>query len=162
MKFIGKIGLLLLFIGCASQETIVQIQTPEEVVEEIEEIAEEVIYFAFDFDTDQSNTPFRNYGAAYIINISNETITIPISTYGNSTMFAHFYYHELGLRPIFTEMMLSRINRNNFLVLEPGDRVLAFSVAFFQANLERYPDALYDARIFINNNPIDIRGHIRK
>ena len=160
MKIIWKIALILLFIGCATQEAIIQVQAPEEIIEEI--IVEEIIYLAFDFDTDQSVAPFRHYGAAYIINVSNETISIPISTYADSTMFSHFYYHELGTRPIFTEMMLSRMNRNNFLVLEPGERVLAFSVAFFQANLERYPDALYDTMIHVNNKPIDIRGHIRK
>ena len=151
MKTIAKIALILLFIGCATQEPVVPVQAPEEVVEE-------VIYFAFDFDTDQSRVPLADYGAAYIINVSSETISIPISTFANSTMFSHFYYDERGHRPVFTEMMLSRINRNNFLVLEPGDRVLAYSVAFFRGNLEQYPGAMYDARVYVDGNQVDVRG----
>ena len=149
MKTIVKIGLILLLAGCAAQNAVVQKQTTEEV-----------IYFAFDFDIDQSIAPFADYGAAYIINVSNETISIPLSTWDDSTMFRYFYYDETGVRPFFTEMMLSRINRNDFLVLKPGGKVLAFSVAFSHVNLEQYPNALYDARIYINNNPVDIRGHI--
>ena len=146
MKVIVTIGLILLLAGCATQD-IVQ-----------EETIEEAVYFAFDFDTDQSIAPFRDYGAAYIINVSSQTISIPLTTWGNSTMFSHFYYNEFGQRPIFTEMMLSRINRSDFLVLEPGDRVLAFSVAFFHENLDQYPDALYDMRVVVDGNPVDVRG----
>ena len=141
--------LVILFAGCATQAP-VQEEPPEELV-----------YFAFDFDTNQSAAPFTDYGAAYIINVSNETISIPISTWDNSTMFGHFYYDEWGIRPIFTEMMLARVNRNDFLVLQPGDRILAFSVAFFRENLEQYPDALYDVRIFVDGEQIDVRGLVR-
>ena len=169
MKTIGKVGLILLFIvffiGCATRDSAIshdqtEIQEKNEIETEIP--IESIDYFAFDFDTDQSVAPFADYGAAYIINASNETIYIPISTWGNSTMFSHFYYDESGIRPIFTEMMLARINRNRLLVLEPGSRVLAFSVAFFRNNLDLYPDALYDARIYVNNNPVNIRGYIRR
>ena len=142
-------GLVLLLAGCSTQAP-VQEEPPEELV-----------YFAFDFNTSQSAAPFADYGAAYIVNVSNETISIPISTWDNSTMFSHFYYDEWGIRPIFTEMMLARVNRNEFLVLEPGERVLAFSVAFFHENLELYPDALYDVRIYIDGNRIDVRGVLR-
>ena len=157
MKTVVKVGLVLLFgffVSCASQKKVVTyIEEPE---------PEPIDFFGFDFDTDQSVVPFANYGAAYIINISNETISIPLSTYVNSTMFAHFYYHELGIRPVFTEMMLSRINRNNFLVLEPGARVLAYSVAFSHDNLARYPNAMFDARVYVNNSPVDFRGYVRR
>ena len=149
MKIVGMIGIVLLLAGCATRETVV---VPEEPVE--------VVYFAFDFDTDQSAAPFADYGAAYIINVSDVTIAIPLTTWGDSTMFAHFYYNEYGTRPVFTEMMLARINRNDFLVLEPGDRVLAFSVAFFSGNLEEFPEALYDARIFVEGERVDIRGFV--
>ena len=159
MKAISLIGLIFLLAGCGSQPA-VQEETQEEMQNEINEIIEDIAYIAFDFDTDQSAAPFRDYGAAYIINVSSKTISIPISTWGNSTMFSHFYYDERSLRPVFTEMMLSRINRSNFLVLEPGARVLAFSVAFFHENLEQYPDALYDMRIFIDGEQLDVRGTI--
>ena len=125
MKAIFTIFIVLLFASCSAQPPI---------VEEIPEVEPE-FYFAFDFDTDQSAAPFPDYGAAYIVNVSQETISIPLLTWGNSTMFDHFFYDELGVRPIFTEMMLARLNRNDFLVLEPGDRVLGFSVAFFHENL---------------------------
>ena len=155
----GLIVMAALLIGCATQaptpapaqQTPVQDQTPEEVV-----------YIAFDFDTDQSITPFRDYGAAYIINVSSQTISIPIFTWDNTTMFEYFFYDERGIYPIFTEMMLPRINRNNFIILQPGDRVLAFSVAFFHLNLERFPNAMYGLMIIVNNNPIEIRGHFNR
>ena len=155
MKTMVKVGLILLFgffVSCASQkETVIPVVEPEPTV-----------FFGFDFDTDQSVTPFADYGAAYIINISNETISIPLSTYIDSTMFAYFYYDESGIRPVFTEMMLSRINKNNLLVLEPGARVLAYSVAFSYANLAQYPNAMYDARIYVNNRLVDFRGYVRR
>ena len=150
MKTISLIGLILLLAGCAARPAV-----QEEVQEEV---IEDTVFIAFDFNTDQSAAPFRDYGAAYIINVSSQTISIPISTWGNSTMFSHFYYDERSLRQVFTEMMLSRTNRNDFLVLEPGARVLAFSVAFFHENLEEYPDALYDMRIFIDGEQVDVRG----
>ena len=151
MKTILKIGLIFFFIGCATQNTAIQDQPLHESA-----------YLAFDFNTDQSIVPLEDYGAAYIINVSGQTISIPLSTWDNSTMFSHFYYDEFGFRPVFTEMMLARINRNDFLVLEPGARVLAFSVAFFHENLELYPDAMYDARIYIDGKPVDIRGFVVK
>jgi hypothetical protein len=152
VKAVWKIGLILLLAGCATKDTAtIQDQT-----------AEKVVYFAFDFDTDQSVTPFADYGAAYIINISDQTILIPISTYVDTTMFRYFFYDELGVRPVFTEMMLPRVNRNNVIVLEPGARVLAFSVAFWHINLNRYPDASYDATIIINNRPVHTSGYIRR
>ncbi|MCL2069827.1 MAG: hypothetical protein FWH19_02435 [Treponema sp.] len=154
MKNIGKIVFILVFvlfsIGCATKDTV------------REQPAERVVYFAFDFDTNQSVTPFPDYGAAYIINISNETISIPISTYIDTTMFRFFYYDESGVRPVFTEMMLPRVNRNNFIVLEPGARVLAYSVAFWHANLDRYPDAAYDATIVVNDRIVHTSGHVRR
>ena len=150
MKTIHLIGVILLLAGCASHPAVQEEPQKEEI--------EDIVYITFDFDTVQSIAPFRDYGAAYIINVSSQTISIPISTWGDSTMFSHFYYDERSLRPVFTEMMLSRINRNNFLVLEPGARVLAFSVAFFHENLEQYPNALYDMRIYVNGEPVDVRG----
>ena len=156
MKTVWIVGLVIFFAGCATQAP-VQEQIQEQVVQE-QEVIEDTVYFAFDFDTDQGAAPFRDYGAAYIINVSSQAISIPISTYGTSTMFSHFYYDESGTRPVFTEMMLARINRSNFLVLQPGDRILAFSVAFSQANLERFPGAMYDERIYVNDRLVDVRG----
>ena len=149
MKTIFAIAIILLFAGCAAQPSVV------------EEITEPEFYFAFDFDTDQSAAPFADYGAAYIVNVSQETISIPLLTWDNSTMFDHFFYDEIGVRPIFTEMMLARLNRSNFLVLEPGDRVLGFSVAFFHENLELYPNAVYEVRVVINGETLNIRGPVR-
>ena len=158
MKSIGIIGLIIYFcfiISCATkEEAVIDIMEPE-----LEPTP--IVYFGFDFNTSQSAPPFPDYGAAYIINVSDVPIIIPLSTYIDTTMFAYFYYDEEGIRPVFTEMMLPRMNRNNFIVLNPGERVLAYSVAFSEYNRNLYPDALYDAKIVVNNKVVNIRGYIR-
>ena len=141
---------LTLFLAACAAQPAVQEQEPEPFA-----------YIAFDFDADQSAAPFRDYGAAYIVNVSGLPISLPLLTWDNSTMLSHFYYDERGLRPIFTEMMLSRVIRSDYLILQPGDRILAFSVAFFRENLEQYPEALYDMRIFVNDEQMDVRGIVR-
>jgi len=143
--------LTLLLAGCAAQPAVQEPDLPPE----------SEVYFAFDFDVDQRTVPFPDYGAAYIVNVSHETISIPLLTWENTTMFDYFFYDEIGIRPIFTEMMLARVNRNPFLILQPGDRVLAFSVAFFHENLEEYPNAIYEVRVVINGETLYVRGIVR-
>ena len=150
MKTILLFGLAILLAGCTAQPPVQEPLPPPAPGQ----------YFAFDFNTNQNAAPIPGYGAAYVINVSEETIIIPLLTWENSTMLSEFYYNELGLRPVFTEMMLPRVHRDNVLVLEPGERFLAFSVAFYQEHRERYPGAIYDTRIIINNRAVNVRGYI--
>ena len=110
-------------------------------------------FIAFDFSADQSNRPYPNYGAAYIINISQMSLTFHIFDIGGITVFNHFWMCQNGISVGLAEMLLAETIYDEFLILKPGDKVLAYSAAF-GINLEQFPDAIFETIVFINNHSI--------